>query len=212
LVGEVRHLEAHVPRFLGVAVVMSDETAAEVKLPAELTFGRAAHVSGWRFWQRLARMQHAQLMSQRSRTVGLVFLSRARYTHSIRYWWRQLHLPRLGRLPSVNFSRTDCFGSGTSRRRWRDAAARGGWVGDAAATYPGGDWLDRCRGGRLIVRRHKSLNEKVLKVPEEGVEPSLSCENWILNPARLPFRHSGKCLANHQFTGIRQAVNGSSAA
>ena len=23
-------------------------------------------------------------------------------------------------------------------------------------------------------------------VPEEGLEPSLSCDNWILNPARLP--------------------------
>jgi hypothetical protein len=29
------------------------------------------------------------------------------------------------------------------------------------------------------------------KVPEAGLEPALPCGNWILNPARLPFRHSG---------------------
>ena len=58
----------------------------------------------------------------------------------------------------------------------------------------------------------KPFASNQVQVPEEGVEPSLPCENWILNPARLPFRHSGKCLANHQFTGNRQAVNGSSAA
>lgn len=25
-----------------------------------------------------------------------------------------------------------------------------------------------------------------LEVPKEGLEPSLDCSNWILNPARLP--------------------------
>src|SRR5579862_4563969 len=29
------------------------------------------------------------------------------------------------------------------------------------------------------------------KIPEEGVEPSQPCGRWILNPLRLPFRHSG---------------------
>ena len=28
-------------------------------------------------------------------------------------------------------------------------------------------------------------------LPEVGLEPTLSCDNWILSPARLPFRHSG---------------------
>jgi integrase/recombinase XerD len=29
------------------------------------------------------------------------------------------------------------------------------------------------------------------QVPEVGLEPTLPCGNWILSPARLPFRHSG---------------------
>jgi hypothetical protein len=28
-------------------------------------------------------------------------------------------------------------------------------------------------------------------VPEEGVEPTRPCDQWILSPPRLPFRHSG---------------------
>jgi hypothetical protein len=32
---------------------------------------------------------------------------------------------------------------------------------------------------------HQSAS-KLTQVPEEGVEPTLSCENWILSPARLP--------------------------
>ena len=30
-----------------------------------------------------------------------------------------------------------------------------------------------------------------LKIPEVRLELTLGCPNWILNPARLPFRHSG---------------------
>ena len=28
-------------------------------------------------------------------------------------------------------------------------------------------------------------------LPAEGLEPTHSCEYWILSPARLPFRHAG---------------------
>ena len=31
-------------------------------------------------------------------------------------------------------------------------------------------------------------------MPKVGLEPTLSCENRILNPARLPFRHFGLCF------------------
>jgi hypothetical protein len=31
-------------------------------------------------------------------------------------------------------------------------------------------------------------------VPGEGVEPSLPCGNWILNPARLPIPPSGQVV------------------
>jgi hypothetical protein len=31
----------------------------------------------------------------------------------------------------------------------------------------------------------------ITQVPEVGLEPTPSCEDWILSPARLPFRHSG---------------------
>ena len=33
-----------------------------------------------------------------------------------------------------------------------------------------------------------------LMVPEEGVEPTRPCDQRILSPPRLPFRHSGMCL------------------
>ena len=46
----------------------------------------------------------------------------------------------------------------------------------------------------LTVRNSFHINN--LQVPEEGVEPSLPCGNWILSPAHLPFRHSGKCLCS----------------
>ena len=35
----------------------------------------------------------------------------------------------------------------------------------------------------------QKINEMV---PGEGVEPSLPCGNWILNPARLPIPPSGQ--------------------
>jgi integrase len=41
---------------------------------------------------------------------------------------------------------------------------------------------------RATLHRAASLCSEV---PEAGLEPALPCGNWILNPARLPFRHSG---------------------
>jgi hypothetical protein len=43
-----------------------------------------------------------------------------------------------------------------------------------------------------LMLQSRSKVEKEL-VPEEGVEPSRGCPRWILNPLRLPFRHSGEC-------------------
>jgi hypothetical protein len=34
-------------------------------------------------------------------------------------------------------------------------------------------------------------------VPEEGVEPTRPCDQRILSPPRLPFRHSGVLLILH---------------
>ena len=42
------------------------------------------------------------------------------------------------------------------------------------------------------------------EVPEAGLEPALSCENWILSPARLPFRHSG-WFRLHRYYRFRSA-------
>ncbi len=33
-------------------------------------------------------------------------------------------------------------------------------------------------------------------VPEEGVEPTRPCDQRILSPPRLPFRHSGTVTVN----------------
>lgn len=52
-------------------------------------------------------------------------------------------------------------------------------------------------GGQAIDVRYYGI-----RVPEEGLEPSPSCEDWILSPARLPFRHSGERLAIQQFAAF----------
>ena len=44
----------------------------------------------------------------------------------------------------------------------------------------------RCR---FLSSLRLSRSERV--VPEEGIEPSRPCGQWILSPPRLPFRHSG---------------------
>ena len=46
-----------------------------------------------------------------------------------------------------------------------------------------------------------------------GVEPTRPCGHWILNPARLPFRHSGNCLhrikLRHRFQVVKRPRAGS---
>src|SRR5256886_16815369 len=37
-------------------------------------------------------------------------------------------------------------------------------------------------------------------VPAEGLEPTRSCDHWILSPARLPFRHAGVLARERQDT------------
>ena len=47
---------------------------------------------------------------------------------------------------------------------------------------------------QIVVGR---LEERRLKeVPEVGLEPTRPCGHWILSPARLPFRHSGRVVSN----------------
>lgn len=49
-----------------------------------------------------------------------------------------------------------------------------------------------------------------LPVPEVGVEPTPSCEDRILSPARLPFRHSGQPPIRHSTNQARTASSGTS--
>lgn len=44
-------------------------------------------------------------------------------------------------------------------------------------------------------------------VPEVGLEPTQPCGYWILNPARLPFRHSGSCRPARECDRSRQRRN-----
>src|SRR5437870_8999186 len=39
-------------------------------------------------------------------------------------------------------------------------------------------------------------------VPAEGLEPTRSCDHWILSPARLPFRHAGVLERERQDTRL----------
>ena len=46
------------------------------------------------------------------------------------------------------------------------------------------------REGSVLTKPDRS-NGLPCRMPEEGLEPTLPCGKWILNPSRLPFRHSG---------------------
>ncbi len=52
--------------------------------------------------------------------------------------------------------------------------------------------LNRRRPAVNLAHAAKPLTTGIPQgVPEEGLEPTRPCGHWILNPARLPFRHSG---------------------
>ncbi len=68
---------------------------------------------------------------------------------------------------------------------------------------------------RVVVSKNKEARQVVILtgftfMPEEGIEPSLPCENRILNPARLPIpplRRLGRPIeAIHSAEGQLQAV------
>src|SRR5947199_10514349 len=40
-------------------------------------------------------------------------------------------------------------------------------------------------------------------LPAEGLEPTRSCDHWILSPARLPFRHAGVLESGAKEYGVR---------
>src|SRR6184192_2463158 len=46
-------------------------------------------------------------------------------------------------------------------------------------------------------------------VPAEGLEPTRSCDHWILSPARLPFRHAGVSKGSERIRSSRPSSNGS---
>jgi hypothetical protein len=52
---------------------------------------------------------------------------------------------------------------------------------------------------RLFRRRKENL-------PAEGLEPTRSCDHWILSPARLPFRHAGVSKTEQKNTGFAQKL------
>src|ERR1700719_1977752 len=44
-------------------------------------------------------------------------------------------------------------------------------------------------------------------VPAEGLEPTRSCDHWILSPARLPFRHAGVLERERKNTRFAAKLN-----
>ena len=48
----------------------------------------------------------------------------------------------------------------------------------------------------LKARLHMQPRRNGKVVPEEGVEPTRPCDQRILSPPRLPFRHSGTVTVN----------------
>ena len=52
---------------------------------------------------------------------------------------------------------------------------------------------DPARARQKILGKHVVCQGFSL-VPVRGVEPPRGCPQWILNPSRLPFRHTGKSV------------------
>src|SRR5437773_12078844 len=46
-------------------------------------------------------------------------------------------------------------------------------------------------------------------VPAEGLEPTRSCDHWILSPARLPFRHAGVSKGSERIRTSQRSSNAS---
>src|SRR5436190_21653272 len=46
-------------------------------------------------------------------------------------------------------------------------------------------------------------------LPAEGLEPTRSCDHWILSPARLPFRHAGVSKGSERIRTSRRSSNAS---
>src|SRR2546421_4628425 len=46
-------------------------------------------------------------------------------------------------------------------------------------------------------------------LPAEGLEPTRSCDHWILSPARLPFRHAGVSKGSERIRSSRPSSNAS---
>ena len=59
--------------------------------------------------------------------------------------------------------------------------------------------LSSCCTGKKKAATEPKIQDARREVPEVGLEPTLPCGNWILSPARLPFRHSGKSVTPQQF-------------
>src|SRR5438105_14926961 len=47
------------------------------------------------------------------------------------------------------------------------------------------------------------------ELPAEGLEPTRSCDHWILSPARLPFRHAGVSKGSERIRSSRPSSNAS---
>src|SRR5438105_455884 len=43
------------------------------------------------------------------------------------------------------------------------------------------------------------------ELPAEGLEPTRSCDHWILSPARLPFRHAGVSKGSERIRTSRRS-------
>ena len=55
-----------------------------------------------------------------------------------------------------------------------------------------GRYVGRGDAGAFVSRTHDRNKGPTLVVPGVGLEPTRSCEQGILSPLRLPFRHPGR--------------------
>ena len=67
---------------------------------------------------------------------------------------------------------------------------------------------DNHYAGTLAYLQNNFLHTWIFLVPGEGVEPSLPCGNWILNPARLPIPPSGHLKRDFKSGKILDTGNG----
>jgi hypothetical protein len=113
-------------------------------------------------------------------------------------------------IPKVSRNRISYFRGACTRsmRRWKSERGEINGTSPQRVRCPTGVLFLPVQNGAILCDRKRrnhddgrvderfslgkpSRQREKEQVPAEGLEPTRSCDHWILSPARLPFRHAG---------------------